>query len=172
MISGVMISIISQSNNQKMDMIVEWLSGKITISSWTTIITFIPILILLWGLAYSRSRHLNIMNLNEQTALALGLHLKKERIYTLMLASSLAAISVVLIGNITFIGLLAGHLSRRLLGNNHKIILPSCLLIGAIILLVSDTIGRLLLVGTGIPTGLVVSIIGAPYFLWLMTKVD
>ncbi|EGS27942.1 iron compound ABC transporter, permease protein [Streptococcus agalactiae FSL S3-026] len=81
MISGVMISIISQSNNQKMDMIVEWLSGKITISSWTTIITFIPILILLWGLAYSRSRHLNIMNLNEQTALALGLHLKKERIY-------------------------------------------------------------------------------------------
>ncbi|KAF1174031.1 ferrichrome ABC transporter permease [Streptococcus agalactiae] len=171
-ISGVMISIISQSNNQKMDMIVEWLSGKITISSWTTIITFIPILILLWGLAYSRSRHLNIMNLNEQTALALGLHLKKERIYTLMLTSSLAAISVVLIGNITFIGLLAGHLSRRLLGNNHKIILPSCLLIGAIILLVSDTIGRLLLVGTGIPTGLVVSIIGAPYFLWLMTKVD
>lgn len=70
-----------------------------------------------------------------------------------MLTSSLAAISVVLIGNITFIGLLAGHLSRRLLGNNHKIILPSCLLIGAIILLVSDTIGRLLLVGTGIPTG-------------------
>lgn len=89
-----------------------------------------------------------------------------------MLVSSFVVISVVLIGNIIFIGLFVGYLSRWLLGNNYKIILFSCFFIGVIILLVLDIIGCFFLVGIGIFIGLVVLIIGVFYFFWLMIKVD
>ncbi|MFS1663077.1 FecCD family ABC transporter permease [Streptococcus sp. zg-JUN1979] len=172
MLSGLMISIISHIRADKMDYIVSWLSGKVTGGNWEYLALLTPLLLLLWGITHSRSRFLNIMALNEQTALALGLDLKKERLITLILATSLASLSVVLVGNITFIGLVAGHITRKLLGSDHRITLPASMLIGMMILLIADTLGRSLLVGTGIPTGLVVSIIGAPYFLWLMTKVN
>lgn len=172
MLSGVMVSLISKINDFKMTYIVEWLSGKVNGGDWTTLAIFSPLLLLIWILTYSRSHSLNIMNLNEQTALALGLNLQRERLYTLILSTALASLSVVLVGNITFVGLVSGHITRRFLGNDHRISLPTSMLVGMIILLLADTIGRILLVGTGIPTGIIVSMIGAPYFLYLMTTID
>lgn len=172
MLSGVMVSLISKINDFKMTYIVEWLSGKVNGGDWTTLAIFSPLLLLIWILTYSRSHSLNIMNLNEQTALALGLNLQRERLYTLILSTALASLSVVLVGNITFVGLVSGHITRRFLGNDHRISLPASMLVGMIILLLADTIGRILLVGTGIPTGIIVSMIGAPYFLYLMTTID
>ncbi|MGT2801459.1 FecCD family ABC transporter permease [Streptococcus henryi] len=172
MLSGVMVSLISKINDFKMSYIVEWLSGKVNGGDWTTLAIFSPLLLLIWILTYSRSHSLNIMNLNEQTALALGLNLQRERLYTLILSTALASLSVVLVGNITFVGLVSGHITRRFLGNDHRISLPASMLVGMIILLLADTIGRILLVGTGIPTGIIVSMIGAPYFLYLMTTID
>ena len=172
MLSGVMVSLISKINDFKMTYIVEWLSGKVNGGDWTTLAIFSPLLLLIWILTYSRSHSLNIMNLNEQTALTLGLNLQRERLYTLILSTALASLSVVLVGNITFVGLVSGHITRRFLGNDHRISLPASMLVGMIILLLADTIGRILLVGTGIPTGIIVSMIGAPYFLYLMTTID
>lgn len=169
-LSGIMVSIISRLDDFKMEYIVQWLSGKVNGGNWATLAICSPLLIFVWFLTYSRSRSLNIMNLNDQTAMALGLHLQKERLITLMLATALAAISVVLVGNITFVGLIAGHITRQRLGNDHRISIPASMLIGTLILLMADTIGRVLLVGTGIPTGIVVSLIGAPYFLYLLKK--
>lgn len=170
LLSGIMVSIIANLDTSKTDYIVSWLSGKVTGGNWQDLAILAPILFITWLLTYSRSYALNIMSLTDETALALGLHLKRERLYTLILSTALAALSVVLVGNITFIGLLAGHITRRLLGSDHRISLPSSLLIGMILLLIADTIGRVFLVGTGIPTGIVVSVIGAPYFLYLMIK--
>ena len=170
LLSGIMISIIANLDTSKTDYIVSWLSGKVSGGNWQTLMILAPLLLVTWLLTYSRSYALNIMSLNEETAIALGLNLKRERLYTLILSTALAALSVVLVGNITFIGLLAGHITRQLLGSDHRISLPSSLLIGMIIFLIADTIGRVCLVGTGIPTGLVVAVIGAPYFLYLMIK--
>ncbi len=170
MLSGTMVSIVGNINQYKVDYIVSWLSGRVSGGNWTTLSIITPLLILLWVLTYSRSHSLNIMNLNEQTALALGLNLQRERFVTLVLATGLSALSVVLVGNITFAGLVAGHITRRFLGSDHRVSLPASMLVGSIILLTADTIGRVLLVGTGIPTGIVVSVIGAPYFLYLMLK--
>lgn len=172
MLSGFMVAILSLTDDNKMTSIISWLSGKITGNDWTSLAIFAPLLIILWLLTFSRSRVLNIMALNEQTALALGLRLQRERLITLSLATALASLSVVLIGNITFVGLVAGHISHRLLGSQHQNSLPASLIIGMILLTSSDTIGRLLLVGTGIPTGIIVSVLGAPYFLYLMLKTD
>lgn len=170
MLSGIMVAILSLTDDNKMTSIISWLSGKITGNDWTILGFFTPFLLIIWLLTFSRSKFLNIMALNEQTALALGLNLQRERLITLGLATALASLSVVLVGNITFIGLLAGHIVRRLLGGQHQTILPASLIVGMILLITADTIGRLLLVGTGIPTGIIVSIIGAPYFLYLMLK--
>ena len=170
MLSGIMVAILSLTDDNKMTSIISWLSGKITGNDWTSLAIFSPFLILLWLLTLSRSRSLNIMALNEQTALALGLRLQRERLITLGFATALASLSVVLVGNITFLGLVASHISRRLLGGQHQASLPASLLIGMILLTSSDTVGRLLLVGTGIPTGIIVSLLGAPYFLYLMLR--
>lgn len=168
MLSGLMVSIIGNIDRFKVDYIINWLSGQISGDNWKTLALLSPFLILLLGLSYSRSRSLNIMTLNEQTATALGLNLQKERLITLLLSTALASLSVIIVGNITFIGLISGHISRRFVGGNHLILFPITFLMGMIILLIADTIGRVFLVGTGIPTGLVVSLIGAPYFLYLM----
>ncbi|MFC5630700.1 MULTISPECIES: FecCD family ABC transporter permease [Streptococcus] len=168
MLSGLMVSIIGNIDRFKVDYIINWLSGQISGDNWKTLALLSPFLILLLGLSYSRSRSLNIMTLNEQTATTLGLNLQKERLITLLLSTALASLSVIIVGNITFIGLISGHISRRFVGGNHLILFPITFLMGMIILLIADTIGRVFLVGTGIPTGLVVSLIGAPYFLYLM----
>ena len=169
MLSGVMVSITSTLSPDKMDYIISFLSGKVSGATWENIALFAPF-VLLWLITYSRSRYLNIMALNEQTALAQGIDLKRERLITIILSTALAALSVVMIGNITFVGLVAGHITRRFMGGDHRIILPFGMMTGMILLLIADTIGRVLLVGSGIPTGLIVSCIGAPYFLWLMSK--
>ncbi|MDO5078664.1 MAG: iron ABC transporter permease [Streptococcus minor] len=172
MLAGIMVSIISRLNDFKMEYIVQWLSGRVNGGDWTTLAIYAPLLVLIWVLSFSRSRALNIMNLNDQTAMALGLQLQKERMIVLMLATALAALSVVLVGNITFVGLIAGHITRHWLGNDHRISLPASMLIGSSLLLLADTIGRVLLVGTGIPTGIIVSLIGAPYFLYLLKQTE
>lgn len=172
MLSGIMISIVGNIDRFKVEYVVNWLSGRVSGDDWQTLLIVSPLLIGLWLLTYSRSRSLNIMALNEQTATALGLKLQKERLITLLLATALAALSVVLVGNITFIGLLAGHITQKYVGRNHFFALPAGLLVGMLILLIADTLGRVFLVGTNIPTGIVVSIIGAPYFLYLMKQTD
>ena len=170
MLSGIMVSLISRLDDFKMEYIVQWLSGRVNGGDWKTIAIYTSLLLIVWLATYSRCRSLNIMNLNDQTAMALGLHLQRERRIVLVLATALASLSVILVGNITFVGLIAGHIVRKWLGNDHRIIIPASMIIGSLILLIADTIGRVLLVGTGIPTGIIVSLIGAPYFLWLLKQ--
>lgn len=171
MLSSLMVAIVGNINKYKLNYVVNWLSGRITGDDWPTLIATLPLLSVLAGLAYYRAYTINILTLSEETARSLGIKLEKERLITLALATGLAAISVSLIGNITFIGLLSGHLSRQLVGNDHRISLPVSAILGMLILLSADTIGRVFLVGSNIPTGVIVSIIGAPYFLYLMRKI-
>lgn len=170
MLSSLMIALVSTLNHYKVTAIVQWLSGRIQGDDWQTLIRLSPLLLLLCFLSYRHSRSLNILALNDYTALALGMNLAKERRFTLIIATNLAALSVVLVGNIAFIGLLAGNFSKQILGNEHKQTIPFAMMLGTIILIIADTISRVFLVGTDIPTGLLVSLIGAPYFLYLLMK--
>ncbi|KHD45761.1 FecCD family ABC transporter permease [Streptococcus hongkongensis] len=170
MLSSLMIAITSQVNPFKLDSIIHWLSGQIVGDNWPSLSLAIPGMIILLGLAYARSHSLNILSLTDETALSLGLSIEKERIITLGLSTSLAALSVLLLGNITFIGLIAGHIASQLIGSDHRQKMPLAALLGMLFLLFADTIVRVFLVGTGITTGIVISILGAPYFLYLMSK--
>ncbi len=171
LVSGVMIALMAGLNDNQTTLVTNWLSGQITGDNWTSLTFFSPLIILFLGLSYGRCHALNILALPEENAQALGLDLHQERLWALSLAASLTAISVVLVGNVSFIGLLAGHLSQRLFGQDHRWSLAASALIGSLFFSLADSLDRLFLVGTNIPTGLVVAIIGAPYFLWLMSQV-
>ncbi|EHI70132.1 FecCD family ABC transporter permease [Streptococcus ictaluri] len=168
MLASLMVALVGNVNRYKIDYVINWLSGQIKGDDWHSLSLLGPFLILLWGLTLTQGYQLNLMTLSDETSLSLGFPLKQSRQICLLLATALAALSVLLIGNITFIGLMAGHASRQLLGNDHRRLIPFSLLLGMLLLLTADTIGRVFLVGHSIPTGLLVSIIGAPYFLYLM----
>ncbi|MCB2833406.1 FecCD family ABC transporter permease [Streptococcus dysgalactiae] len=170
MLSSLMVALVGNVNRYKVDLVINWLSGQITGDNWPTLTLIAPLLILLWLVVFYQAHHLNIMNLSDDTAIGLGLALNAQRLVTLALATALASLSVLLVGNISFIGLMAGHISKRLVGNDHRLTIPTSLFIGMLILLIADTVGRVYLVGSNIQTGILVSLIGAPYFLYLMAK--
>ncbi|MGG6796888.1 UNVERIFIED_CONTAM: iron ABC transporter permease [Streptococcus canis] len=170
MLSSLMVALVGNVNRYKVDLVINWLSGQITGDDWPTLLRIAPLLLLLWLLTFYQAYRLNIMSLSDDTAIGLGLTLNKQRFLILTLATALAALSVLLVGNISFIGLMASHASKRLVGSDHRLTIPASLFIGMLILLLADTIGRVYLIGSNIQTGILVSLIGAPYFLYLMAK--
>ncbi|MFN7249963.1 MAG: FecCD family ABC transporter permease, partial [Anaerobacillus sp.] len=119
-----------------------------------------------------KARYLNVLNLGDNTATGLGAAVERERRKLLLLAVGLAGSCVAVGGGIAFVGLVAPHLARRVVGPKHQIMLPTTALMGALLLLVADTIGRNILSPSEIPVGIVVSILGAPYFIYLLMKTN
>ena len=108
------------------------------------------------------------MLLGEDSASTLGINLNLFRFVSLLLASLLTAVCVSLLGIIGFIGLIIPQISRKLVGNDHKFLLVTSSLLGAVTLLFSDIIARVLLNGYSLPVGAVTSILGAPIFIVLL----
>ncbi|HFU4465460.1 TPA: FecCD family ABC transporter permease [Streptococcus suis] len=154
----------------KLDKIIGWLSGRYVGDNWQTIYLTSPLLILLWFITIIRYQPFNIFKLDDQVAIGLGLNIQQERVFILILATSLASLASILVGNTAFVGLVASHLAQKIIGKQHQYSLPLSILLGAILMLIADMVARSILVGTGIPTGLVVTAIGSPYFLLLMIK--
>lgn len=121
-------------------------------------------------ISFKKANVLNVLTLNEMSAINLGVHIEKERRYLLFLSVGLAASSVSVSGGIGFVGLIAPHVARRLVGGNFKVLLPVTALLGALFVLAADTLGRSLFAPAEIPAGIVVAVIGAPYFLYLLKK--
>ncbi|HEM6310324.1 TPA: iron ABC transporter permease [Streptococcus suis] len=166
--SSSMISLMVRFDRYKLENIIGWLTGRYVGDDWQTINLISPLLIALCVLSWLRFSKLNILRLEASLGIGLGLDRQKEATIVLILATSLASFSSLLVGNTAFIGLLAGHLAKRLIGNQHQYSLPLSALIGSSLLISADIFSRSLLVGTGIPTGLVITLIGAPYFLFLL----
>ncbi|MFX3618988.1 MAG: FecCD family ABC transporter permease [Sporolactobacillus sp.] len=147
-----------------------WLSGSIWGSDWNYVLAVLPWTVLLIPLAISQAHKLNILALGDSVATGLGIRTERERIIFLLLSVALAGSSVSVGGGISFLGLIAPHITRRLVGAGHQRVLPISALLGALILLAADTLGRSIWAPSEIPVGLVVSAIGAPYFIYLLIK--
>ncbi|GAF20840.1 MULTISPECIES: FecCD family ABC transporter permease [Shouchella] len=147
-----------------------WLTGSIWGSTWSYVVTILPWLLILVPLAIYKARTLNVMQVGTESAISLGVSMEKERRFLLILAVALAAISVAVAGGIAFLGLVAPHIARKLVGPQHQIMIPTATLVGAFILLAADMIGRNVLAPSEIPVGIVIAIIGAPYFLYLLMR--
>lgn len=168
-LSGAMIVLISSAERMKVDFIAKWLAGNIWGDDWPFIFALLPWLIVLIPFIFYKANRLNVLELSEPAAIGIGLAIEKERFSLLIAAVALAASAVSVTGGIAFIGLMAPHMAKSLVGPRYQLFLPIALLLGGWFLLVADTIGRNL-VDVSIPAGTIVSFIGAPYFVYLLLK--
>jgi len=168
--SGLMIVLISSAEREKVDFIAKWIAGNVWGTDWPFIFAILPWLLFLVPLTLYRSNRLNILELGEPLAIGVGLAVEKERKIMMIVSVALAAAAVSVTGGISFIGLMAPHIAKALVGPRNQLYMPIALLMGGWLLLVADTIGRNITDPDGIPAGIVVALIGAPYFLYLLFK--
>ena len=147
-----------------------WISGSIWGTNWTYVLALCPWIFIFIPLAIYKSNYLNVLNLNDSIAIGLGMKIERERRLLLGIAVILAGTCVSVGGGITFLGLIIPQIVRRLIGANHKRLIPLTALAGSLFLLLADTLGRIFMAPAEIPVGLIVSLIGAPYFMYLLIK--
>ena len=147
-----------------------WLVGNVWGRDWIHVLALLPWILCLVPLTLMQSSTLNALTLGDAVASSVGVRVQRKRLLLLTLAVGLASASVSMTGGIGFIGLVAPHLARRLVGSLHQYFLPVSALLGLLILVSADTLGRSIFAPNAIPAGVVVAFIGAPYFLYLLTK--
>ena len=145
-----------------------WLTGSIWGAQWKYTWALAPWIIFLLPVSFLKAKTLNVFQLGESVPIALGVHVERQRRLLLCLSAAVAGACVAVGGGISFVGLLAPHLARRLTGPNYYSLLPLSALIGAALLLLADMIGRNILAPADIPVGIVISIIGAPYLIYML----
>lgn len=153
---------------QEFNRVMAWTSGSIWGSNWKYVMAVLPFIIIFMALTIYKSRYLDALNLGDEVATGLGIEVEKERRKLIIYAVILAGVATSVAGSIGFLGLVAPHIARKLVGPKHKKLIPTAALVGTLILLVADTISRNLIAPMEIPVGIVVAIIGVPYFIYLM----
>lgn len=168
-LSGLMIVLISSTDRTKVDFIAKWLAGNIWGDDWPFISAMLPWLTAGTLVALYRAKHLNILYLGDPVSIGVGVHVRRERLVLMITAVAVAAAAVSVTGGISFIGLMAPHIAKLIVGPRHERVIPASMLIGGWLLLAADTIGRNVL-AEPLPAGVIVSLIGAPYFIYLLLK--
>ncbi|MGE8000079.1 FecCD family ABC transporter permease [Lysinibacillus sp. NPDC093190] len=171
-LSGVMMVLISSAERSDVQFIAQWLAGNIWGTDWPFLWALLPWLVLGIPFIFYKANVLNVLAMTEQTAVGLGLNIGRERLQLLVVSVALAAAAVSVTGGIAFIGLMAPHIAKQLVGPRFQFFLPLTLFIGASLLMLADTIGRVAISSATVPAGIVVACIGAPYFLYLLRKND
>lgn len=169
-LAGAMIMMTSTFNKEDIEFISKWLGGNIWGDTWPFVWMIITVLIITIPILLLKLDILNILNTHEHISTGLGIRINRERLVILIISVMLCASAVSICGSIAFVGLIAPHIARQLVGPRHQVFIPITILLGAILLSFADTLGRLLIEPAGMPAGIIVSIIGAPYFLYLMRR--
>ncbi|MGO0122377.1 FecCD family ABC transporter permease [Desulfothermobacter acidiphilus] len=158
------------SSDVKVAAVVFWTFGDVGRASWREL-GLMSLVVLSSSLYFIRQRwNYNALEAGEETARGLGVEVEKTRMVGMLLASLITAVAVSFLGIIGFIGLVGPHLMRRLVGGDHRFLLPASLVMGAFLLLASDTVGRTVIAPAVLPVGAVTSFLGAPLFLYLLTR--
>jgi ferric citrate transport system permease protein len=163
--AGIEYFMIKFPDNVNMTLL--WLAGSLWARGWDQVYLLLPCLILIPILVGLTSK-LDILSLGDDIATSLGERSKFLRYMLLSISVILIGVCVATVGSIGFIGLIAPHIARRVVGSKFKVLLPASALFGAILLLAADSLGRGLFPPIEIPAGIITAVIGAPYFLYLL----
>ena len=147
-----------------------WLMGYLGNASWNQIVFLIIPLIFSSVYFYAKRNELDILMLGDEQAHSLGIDIAKLKFHLLIVSSFVVAYSVAFTGMIGFVGLIVPHIMRNIIGPLNKRLIPFVLIYGGIFLLTCDTLGRIILAPVEIPIGVIASILGAPFFLYLALK--
>ena len=169
-ILGGVISFLSTMYSDRIQSAMLWLNGSLATKTWVHVeMLFIYSIIgLIISLFLIRSA--NILQLGDDAATNLGVNANYSRLIICSVAVFLAAISTSVVGVISFVGLIVPHIARMIMGSDHKYTIPFSIVLGGMVLLVADTLGRTIGGAIEIPVGVIMSIFGGPFFLYLLRK--
>ncbi|WP_054023485.1 FecCD family ABC transporter permease [Bacillus sp. FJAT-28004] len=147
-----------------------WLTGTVYGSTWTYVWNLFPWTVVLMVIAFLYTRQTNIQLLGDELAIGLGSHVQRQRFILILISVGLAGSAVSIGGVIGFIGLIAPHAARRLVGPVASRLIPISALFGGIIVVLADLIARTAFLPLDIPVGVFTSGIGAPFFIYLLYR--
>ncbi|KGJ50630.1 MULTISPECIES: FecCD family ABC transporter permease [Paraclostridium] len=169
-ILGGVISYLSTMYSDRIQSAMLWLNGSLATKTWADVeMLFIYSIV---GLVISLFliRSANVLQLGDDAATNLGFNVNLTRLLISGVAVFLAATSTAVVGIISFVGLIVPHIARMIMGSDHKFTIPFSMILGSIVLLVADTLGRTIGGAVEIPVGVIMSIVGGPFFLYLLRK--
>ena len=148
--------------------VVFWLMGGLNLATWEGILLVFPIVAVTMLLMLFQAWNINVMCMGEDVATSLGVTPKHVLVVTMVLSTLATAAIIAFTGIIGFVGLVSPHIARISLGNDHRFLIPSSALAGACLLLCSDTIGRLIIQPAELPVGIITSLLGVPFFIYIL----
>ena len=166
--SAILSLIIIVSGN--LQAIYFWLLGSLSSANWANVITVIPYALIGTSVAYFFSKELNALLLGEEMAKTLGIEVENARLILIGAASLMTAAAVSVSGLIGFVGLIIPHWIRLIVGPNHRLLVPLSALSGMILMVIADTVSRTVISPVEIPIGIVMALLGAPFFLYLLRR--
>jgi iron complex transport system permease protein len=150
--------------------VLNWMTGSIYGTNWTYVEALWPWVAVFIPLSWLYAKELDVQSLGDAAAVGLGSRLQASRLMLIFYSVALAGAAVGVAGTISFIGLLAPHMARKLAGRSYRVVIPVSALLGAILLLLADLAGRTLFQPLDIPAGVFTASIGAPFFLFLLFR--
>ena len=169
-ILGGIISFFSTMYSDRIQSAMLWLNGSLATKTWGDVETLVGYSIVGLMASFFLIRSANILQLGDEAAVNLGLNIHRARIIISAVAVFLAATATAVVGIVSFVGLIVPHIARMLMGNDHKYTLPFSMALGSTVLLIADTLGRTIGGSIEIPVGVIMAIVGGPFFLYLLRK--
>ncbi|MDF2660511.1 MAG: iron transporter permease [Paenibacillus sp.] len=148
-----------------------WITGTVYGANWSTVRYFAPWLLVLLPVLAVLVRRMDVQVLGNDLPIALGGRMQLQRFALIFTAAGLAGSAVAFVGGIGFIGLMAPHMSRRLVGGSHGVLLVCSAIVGAVLLVAADLVGRTVFAPRDVPAGVFTALLGAPFFLYMLVKV-
>lgn len=167
-IQAAMLMLSLRMNFVTYNYVLNWMSGSLSSADWSSVRMLAIPLAVVAVLAYGRAQVLNVMALGDEAAASLGVAVHRERLAMIALAGLLTSFCAAIAGQIGFIGLVAPHLARKLVGGDYRAVIPISALCGALLLLLGDSLGRHFFRSVELPAGVFVGALGGGYFLYLL----
>ena len=167
---SALVSMLMLRSQQSMQTIFLWLMGSFSGRSWPELVLVFPYMLVGLFLIFFHLRELNLLLLGEEAAGQLGMEVERAKRFLLLGATLAAAASVAGSGTIGFVGLVVPHLVRLVTGSDHRLLFPLSFLVGALFMVLADTLARTIMAPVELPVGIITSLIGAPFFLYLLKK--
>ncbi len=169
-LASALTSFIMLMSDENLHTIFFWLMGSFSAGSWKHVLMVFPYILTGSAIILVFARDMNVMLLGEESARHLGIEVERVKRILLVVASLLAASAVAVSGIIGFVGLIVPHIMRMVVGPDHRRLLPTSLLSGAILMVLADTAARIVVAPSEMPIGIITAILGCPFFVFLLSR--
>jgi len=157
-------------STQAVNAVVFWLMGGLYTATWDNILICTPLVVIAIILMFSQAWNINIMSMGEEVATSLGVNSKRVLTVNMILETVATASIIAFTGVIGFVDLISPHIARMLIGNDHRYLIPCSIVIGSFTLVAADTLARLVISPVELPVGIVTSLLGVPFFIYLLAS--